>query len=172
MSNEIGREMWVQCLIMQRLNLELSPRPCRSATDKLIYGNAPSAVSITLGGSWSTIYNLSLTKVNALLSASYQLFHPTYSNEAVIRTKQRNGTGDSSSQVPVVQFSHFSVKEYLTSARLAASSQDVSRYHIALNPAHTILAQACMSVLLQLGDHDKRGEDEARGQRPRGKCAQ
>jgi hypothetical protein len=55
-------------------------------------------------------------------------------------------TGDSR----VVQFSHFSVKEYLTSARLATSSQDVSRYHIVLGPAHTILAQACLSVLLQL----------------------
>jgi ankyrin repeat protein len=49
----------------------------------------------------------------------------------------------------VVQFSHFSVKEYLTSARLATSSADVSRYHIDLEPAHTILAQACMSILLQ-----------------------
>ena len=49
----------------------------------------------------------------------------------------------------VVQFSHFSVKEYLTSARLATPSADVSRYHIDLEPAHTILAQACMSILLQ-----------------------
>jgi hypothetical protein len=56
-------------------------------------------------------------------------------------------TGDSR----VVQFSHFSVKEFLTSARLATSSGDVSRYHIVLEPAHTILAQACMSVLLQPG---------------------
>jgi hypothetical protein len=55
----------------------------------------------------------------------------------------------------VVQFSHFSVKEYLTSARLATSSQDVSRYHIALEPAHTILVQACVSVLLQSGDDDE-----------------
>ena len=58
-------------------------------------------------------------------------------------------TGDSR----VVQFSHFSVKEYLISARLATSSQDVSGYYIALKPAHTILAQACVSVLLQLGEH-------------------
>ena len=49
----------------------------------------------------------------------------------------------------VVQFSHFSVKEYLTSARLVTSNADVLRYHIDLEPAHTILAQACMSVLLQ-----------------------
>ena len=54
----------------------------------------------------------------------------------------------------VVQFSHFSVKEYLTSERLATSSQDVSRYHITFETAHTILAQSCVSVLLQLGDHD------------------
>ena len=53
----------------------------------------------------------------------------------------------------VVQFSHFSVKEYLTSDRLASSSGDVSRYHIVLEPAHTILAQACLGVLLRLDDH-------------------
>ena len=52
----------------------------------------------------------------------------------------------------VVQFSHFSVKEYLTSDRLACSSGDVSRYHIVLEPAHTILAQACLGVLLRLDD--------------------
>ena len=50
----------------------------------------------------------------------------------------------------VVQFSHFSVKEFLTSARLTTSSQDVSRYHIVLEPAHTIMAQACLSILLRL----------------------
>ena len=55
----------------------------------------------------------------------------------------------------VVQFSHFSVKEYLTSERLATSSGDVSRYYIDLEPAHTILAQACMGVLIQPDDHDE-----------------
>ncbi|KAF8463735.1 hypothetical protein DFH94DRAFT_606114, partial [Russula ochroleuca] len=44
----------------------------------------------------------------------------------------------------VVQFLHFSVKEYLTSAHLATSSQDVSHYHIVLGTTHTILAQACL----------------------------
>ncbi|KAH9969702.1 hypothetical protein BC827DRAFT_1262912 [Russula dissimulans] len=53
----------------------------------------------------------------------------------------------------VVQFSHFSVKEFLTSDRLACSSGDVSRYHIVLSPAHTILAQACLGVLLCLDEH-------------------
>ncbi len=52
----------------------------------------------------------------------------------------------------IVQFSHFSVKEFLTSTRFATSSKDVSRYHIDLEPAHTVLAQACMGVLLQRDD--------------------
>ena len=53
----------------------------------------------------------------------------------------------------VVQFSHSSVKEFLVSRRLAARSEDVSRYHILLEPAHTILAQACVSVLLLSDDY-------------------
>ena len=52
----------------------------------------------------------------------------------------------------VVQFSHFSVREFLTSDRLACSSRDVSRYRIVLEPAHAILAQACLGALLRLDD--------------------
>ena len=52
----------------------------------------------------------------------------------------------------VVQFSHFSVKEFLTSDRLARSSEDISRYHINLMPAHALLTQACLGVLLRLDD--------------------
>ena len=48
----------------------------------------------------------------------------------------------------VVQFSHFSVKEYLTSDRLAASSGDISRYHILPESAHFTLSQASLGVLL------------------------
>ncbi|KAF8265676.1 ankyrin repeat-containing domain protein, partial [Lactarius quietus] len=58
----------------------------------------------------------------------------------------------------VVQFSHFSVKEYLTSPRLAQSSGDVSRFHVHLNAAHTILAQACLGTLLRL-DEDTESDD-------------
>jgi ankyrin repeat protein len=50
----------------------------------------------------------------------------------------------------VVQFSHFSVKEFLTADRLAEPIRDVSRYHIRLEAAHTILVRACLGVLLQL----------------------
>jgi ankyrin repeat protein len=53
----------------------------------------------------------------------------------------------------VVQFSHFSVKEYLTSDRLANAGRGVSCYHILAESAHTILAQACLGVLLHLDDH-------------------
>jgi Ankyrin repeats (3 copies) len=66
-------------------------------------------------------------------------------------------TDDSDSRVEagdsrIVQFSHFSVKEFLTSSRLATSIGEVSNYHIDLEPAHTILAQACLGVLLQIQD--------------------
>ena len=50
---------------------------------------------------------------------------------------------------PVVQFSHFSVKEFLMSDRLAMSAGDISQYHISLSKAHTILARACLGALLR-----------------------
>src|SRR5260221_10673544 len=53
----------------------------------------------------------------------------------------------------IIQFSHFSVKEFLTSTRLAGASADVSRFHILLQPAHTILAKACLGTLLRLDAH-------------------
>jgi ankyrin repeat protein len=52
----------------------------------------------------------------------------------------------------VVQFSHFSVKEFLTADRLAEPIRDVSCYHIRLEAAHMILVRACLGVLLQLDD--------------------
>ena len=54
----------------------------------------------------------------------------------------------------VVQFSHLSVKEFLTSDRLAKSTGNVGRYHILPGPAHSILAQACLRILLRLDDRD------------------
>jgi hypothetical protein len=50
----------------------------------------------------------------------------------------------------VVQFSHFSVKEYLISERLATAEERLSYYHILPEPAHTILARISLSVLLHL----------------------
>ena len=51
----------------------------------------------------------------------------------------------------VIQFSHFSVKEFLTSARFAGKRNTIShRYHVSLTPAHTLVAQPCLGILLQL----------------------
>ena len=73
---------------------------------------------------------------NALLSACSSL----------IAVVENNGS-------KIVQFSHFSVKEYLTSGRLRSSEiGNVRHYHIPLDAAHTVLAQACITVLLQLDE--------------------
>ena len=54
----------------------------------------------------------------------------------------------------VVQFSHFSVKEFLMPNRLGI----FSRYHIRPTSAHTILTQACLGSLLHFDNHiDRRG---------------
>ena len=62
----------------------------------------------------------------------------------------------------VVQFSHLSVKEFLTSSHLASSTGYLSLYRILPGPAHTILAQACLGLLVQSNDdrsHDNSVED-------------
>jgi ankyrin repeat protein len=58
----------------------------------------------------------------------------------------------------IIQFSHFSVKEYLTSDRLRNFKVgNLCDFHISLDAAHTTLARACLAVLLQLDEHvDKR----------------
>ncbi|KAH9175533.1 hypothetical protein EDB89DRAFT_1882677, partial [Lactarius sanguifluus] len=48
---------------------------------------------------------------------------------------------------PVVQFSHFSVKEFLMSDRLSTPTKDLSRFHIVPEDANTLIAKACLSVL-------------------------
>jgi hypothetical protein len=52
----------------------------------------------------------------------------------------------------VVQFSHFSIKEYLTSSRLTRAKECLSYYHILLKLAHTTLVHISFSVLLWLDD--------------------
>ena len=51
----------------------------------------------------------------------------------------------------VIQFSHFSVKEFLTSARFAEKCNTISiRYHVSMTLAHTLVAKTCLGVLLHL----------------------
>src|SRR6266702_2301563 len=54
----------------------------------------------------------------------------------------------------VVQFSHLSVKEFLTSNHLASSTGHLSLYHILPGPAHTVLAQVSLGLLLHLDDRN------------------
>jgi len=49
----------------------------------------------------------------------------------------------------IVQFSHFSVREYLMSKEIARSKR-VCRFHVLPRPAHAFFASACLGVLLQL----------------------
>jgi len=58
----------------------------------------------------------------------------------------------------IAQFSHFSVKEFLTSDRLRMSDVgNICQYYIPLEPAHAILARACLAVLLQLDEKEDDG---------------
>jgi ankyrin repeat protein len=51
-----------------------------------------------------------------------------------------------------IQFSHISVKDFLTSDRLAQSSDISCRFHVSMTPAHMIMARTCLRVLLQLDE--------------------
>jgi Ankyrin repeats (3 copies)/Ankyrin repeats (many copies) len=60
----------------------------------------------------------------------------------------------------VVQFSHSSVKAFLTSNWLAKPIRDVSNYHIQRETANSILTQACLGILLQFDDRVDRDNIE------------
>jgi len=89
-------------------------------------------------------------------------WRPVNSEEAILSTCSTfiTITGDEGSKF--VQFSHFSVKEYLTSDRLQTSTiGNIGQYYITLEPAHAILAQACVSLLLQLDENEDEGRFRA-----------
>ena len=51
----------------------------------------------------------------------------------------------------IIQFSHYSVKEFLTSTRFGEKRDIIScRYHISMTSAHALIAQACFGILLHL----------------------
>src|SRR6266849_5806891 len=90
-------------------------------------------------------------------------WRPAYAEETIVSVCSSLITIVDRGDHRVVQFSHFSVKEYLTSERLAADEGRLSYYHILPEPAHIILAHASLSVLLQLDDKIDR---DAIGQSP------
>ena len=53
----------------------------------------------------------------------------------------------------VIQFSHYSVREFLTSPRFAEKKDTISRhYHVSLTAAHSLVMQACLGILLHLDE--------------------
>ena len=51
----------------------------------------------------------------------------------------------------IIQFSHFSVKEFLTSVRFVEKRNTIStRYHISMTSAHSLVAKTCLSILFHL----------------------
>jgi len=70
----------------------------------------------------------------------------------VIIIGAKDGNKDKNGDSRIVQFSHFSVKEFLMSSRFTESSREISHYHIEPEAAHTVLAQACLGILLCLDD--------------------
>jgi hypothetical protein len=69
----------------------------------------------------------------------------------------------------IVQFSHFSVKEFLTSRRFTSLSAEISHFHLLLEPAHTIIVKACLGVLLQ--SENGSGNTEVQSRSPLAKYA-
>ena len=86
-------------------------------------------------------------------------WRPENPGEAVLSTCSTFITIIDDGDSKIVQFSHFSVKEFLTSDRLQMSNVgNMRQYYIPLEPAHAILAQACVTVLLEAAEE----EDEER----------
>ena len=54
-------------------------------------------------------------------------------------------------EFPVVQFAHFTVKEYLTSKPLK-TMDTISRFHVSMTSAHTTVAQGSLGLLLHLDE--------------------
>jgi len=78
-------------------------------------------------------------------------WRPENPEEAVLSTCSTLITVIEDGGSRTIQFSHFSVKEFLTSDRLRTSEVGSIRdYHIPLDSAHTLLARACLAVLLEL----------------------
>ena len=96
--------------------------------------------------------------VMSTCSSLVTIVNDTDESNAGVQVERVGRNEDKSEDSRVVQFSHFSVKEFLMSDRLAESSREsaVSQYHIQLEPAHAILAQACLGVLLRLDDRINR----------------
>jgi ankyrin repeat protein len=81
-------------------------------------------------------------------------WRPENAEEAVLSTCSTLISVIEDKDTRIIQFSHFSVKEYLTSDRLRSSEVgNICQYHVPLDSSHTILARACLATLLQLDEN-------------------
>ena len=68
----------------------------------------------------------------------------------------------------VIQFSHFSVKEFLTSTRFSEKCSTISsRYHVSMTPAHDLVTKACLGTFRQRRHHSHPSEVSSGGIRCR-----
>jgi hypothetical protein len=96
--------------------------------------------------------NLAVRFDRATLPTFNAAWRPENAEQAVISACSSLTTIVDREGNQVVQFSHFFIKEFLTSERIATAEERLSYYHILPEPAHIILAHASLSVLLQLDD--------------------
>src|SRR5712671_3535792 len=144
----IDEEKWeyahrlLQCLAVSR-------RPLRAK-------ELAEALAVELGAEGMPRLNVDLRPGDpdeAVLSACSALV--AIINPDTLRFYDHNDYSDYSDDFRIVQFSHYSVKEFLTCRRLKSSGQQtLSRFHVSPESAHTILAQSCISTLLQLAQGD------------------
>ena len=88
------------------------------------------------------------------ISNLMESWRPENSEEAVLSTCSTLISVIEHHDTRIVQFSHFSVKEFLTSDRLRCSEVGtIYQYHVPLGSAHTILARACLATLLRLDEN-------------------
>jgi len=80
-------------------------------------------------------------------------WRPENAEEAVLSTCSTLISVIEDKGTRIVQFSHFSVKEYLTSDRLRSSEVgNICHYYVPLDSSHTTLVRACLATLLQLDE--------------------
>jgi ankyrin repeat protein len=129
--NEINNENWkLAYRLLQCLAVALRPLLVEELAEVLAFNLTPGRIPI-LNADWRWE-----DEEEAVLSACSSLV------SVIVDHGSR-----------VVQFSHFSVKEFLTSNRLASRGmEDVSLFHIPIELSHSILTQACLGVLLCLDD--------------------
>ena len=89
-------------------------------------------------------------------------WHPEIVEQVVISACSRFITIVDREGSKVVKFWHFSIEQFLTSERLATVESRLSYYHILPEQAHTLLAHACLGVLLQLDWKNDRDSTIAR----------